>query len=91
MNFWQVFLSTFSLIFLAELGDKTQLAVFLLAARDRPMWGIFLGAAAALVLSSFLAVFFGAAISRYLPQDFIHKGAGAAFILIGFLLLLGKF
>ncbi len=90
MSFWQTFLSTFTLIFLAELGDKTQLSVFLLAARDRPIWGIFLGSAIALVLSALVAVFLGASISRYLPPVYIQKGAGAVFILIGILLLWGK-
>ncbi len=90
MTFWQAFISTFSLVFLAELGDKTQLAVFLLAAQDRPIWGIFLGSATALVLSSLLAVFLGATLSRYLPPAYIQKGAGAVFIFIGILLLWGK-
>lgn len=90
MSFWQTFITTFSLIFLAELGDKTQLSVLLLAAQDRPIWGIFLGSAVALILTSLLGVFLGAILSRYLPPQYIQKGAGAAFIIIGFLLLAGK-
>lgn len=91
MLFWQTFLSTFFLIFLAELGDKTQLSVLLLAAQDRPIWGVFLGSAAALILTSFLGVVIGGALSRYLPAVYLQKGAGAAFVVIGFLLLWGKF
>jgi putative Ca2+/H+ antiporter (TMEM165/GDT1 family) len=90
MSFWQTFITTFSLIFLAELGDKTQLSVLLLAAQDRPIWGIFLGSAVALILTSLLGVFIGAILSRYLPPQYIQKGAGVAFIVIGFLLLAGK-
>ncbi|MGI6328774.1 MAG: TMEM165/GDT1 family protein [Dethiobacteria bacterium] len=90
MSFWQTFITTFSLIFLAELGDKTQLSVLLLAAQDRPIWGIFLGSAVALILTSLLGVFLGAILSRYLPPQYIQKGAGVAFIVIGFLLLAGK-
>ena len=90
MSFWQTFITTFSLIFLAELGDKTQLSVLLLAAQDRPIWGIFLGSAVALILTSLLGVFLGAVLSRYLPPQYIQKGAGVAFIVIGFLLLAGK-
>ena len=91
MTFWQTFVSTFFLVFLAELGDKTQLSVMLLSAQDRPIWGVFLGAAGALVVTSLLAVVVGAALARYLPAAYIQKGAGVAFIVIGFLLLLGKF
>jgi putative Ca2+/H+ antiporter (TMEM165/GDT1 family) len=90
MLFWQTFLSTFFLIFLAELGDKTQLSVLLLAAQDRPVWGVFLGSAGALILSSLLGVLLGGTLSRYLPAFYLQKGAGIAFVIIGFLLLLGK-
>jgi len=89
--FWQTFLSTFSLIFLAELGDKTQLSVLLLAAQDRPIWAVFLGAATALIMASFLGVLIGGALSRYLPAVYIQKGAGVAFVVIGILLLWGRF
>ncbi|MGI6308359.1 MAG: TMEM165/GDT1 family protein [Dethiobacteria bacterium] len=90
MHFWQAFLSTFSLIFLAELGDKTQLAVLLLAAQGRPLWGVFLGSASALVLSALLGVLLGGTLSRYLPPFYLQKGAGVAFVIIGLLLLWGK-
>ncbi|MGI5875720.1 MAG: TMEM165/GDT1 family protein [Dethiobacteria bacterium] len=90
MHFWQAFLTTFSLVFIAELGDKTQLSVMLLAAQDKPLWGVFLGSATALVLSSLLAIFLGTLLARFLPPHYIQKGAGIAFVGIGFLLLLGK-
>lgn len=90
MHFWQAFLSTFSLIFLAELGDKTQLAVLLLAAQGRPLWGVFCGSACALVLSALLGTLFGGTLARYLPPFYLQKGAGVAFIIIGLLLLWGK-
>lgn len=91
MSFWQTFLSTFLLVLLAELGDKTQLSVMLLAAQDRPIWGVFLGAIGALIVASLLAVLVGASLARYLPAAYIQKGAGAIFIVIGLLLLWGKF
>lgn len=91
MTFWQTFISTFLLVLLAELGDKTQLSVMLLASQDKPLWGVFLGASAALVAASLLAVIVGASLARYLPAFYIQKGAGIAFIIIGFLLFLGKF
>lgn len=90
MQFWQAFMATFSLVFLAELGDKTQLAVFLMAAQDRPLWGVFFGSATALVLSSLIAVLLGTTLSRFIAPALIQKGAGIAFVFIGFLLLSGK-
>lgn len=90
MLFWQTFLSTFTLVFLAELGDKTQLSVLLLAAQGRPVWAVFMGSAVALITASLLGVLVGGALSRYLPTIYIQKGAGAAFVVIGFLLLWGK-
>lgn len=88
---WKTFLTTFGLVFLAELGDKTQLATMLLVAQNKSPWAVFLGAAGALVLSSLLGVLCGSALARYVPQNYIHAGAGVAFIVIGALLLLGKF
>jgi putative Ca2+/H+ antiporter (TMEM165/GDT1 family) len=90
MLFWHAFVATFSLVFLAELGDKTQLAVLLMAAQDRPMWGVFFGSVSALVLSSLIAVLMGTVLSNYICPALIQKGAGIAFIFIGFLLLAGK-
>jgi Ca2+/H+ antiporter, TMEM165/GDT1 family len=91
MPFWQTFISTFLLVFLAELGDKTQLSVLLLSAQDRPVLGVFLGASAALIMTSLIAVLIGASLARYIPTAYIQKGAGAAFVVIGVLLLWGKF
>ena len=80
-----VFLQTFSVIFLAELGDKTQLAA-LSAAASKPdsKLAIFLGSAAALALTSLIAVVAGDAISR-LPGfgRYVKFAAGALFIVFG--------
>lgn len=75
--------ATFVLVFMAELGDKTQLATFCLSAGCRSKISIFLGAAVALVLSSLLAVLFGEAISRIIPPSYIRIGAGILFIGVG--------
>ena len=61
---FKMLLTTFGLIFLAELGDKTQLATFCFSADCDSRISVFLGAAGALVLSSLIAVFFGAGISN---------------------------
>jgi putative Ca2+/H+ antiporter (TMEM165/GDT1 family) len=83
-------LSTFGLIFLAELGDKTQLTTMMLAAQSNSATAVFIGAAAALALSALLGVVFGEAITRVIPTGMIHLGAGIAFIGLGLLLVLGK-
>jgi len=87
---WKTVLTTFSLVFLAELGDKTQLATLLLAAESRALWSVFLGAAGALVLSSLIGVLAGEALTRFIPPHYLQRGAGLAFILLGVLLLMRK-
>lgn len=80
---FKLMLTTFVLVFMAELGDKTQLATFCLSAENSSKISIFLGSACALSLSSLLAVLFGDAISRLLPASYIKIGAGTFFILVG--------
>lgn len=87
---WNVALVTFGLIFFAELGDKTQLATMTMAAQSRSPVSVFIGSAAALVLTSLLGVLLGDVITRVLPARFVHIGAGGAFILLGILLISGK-
>ncbi|HDL86683.1 MAG TPA: TMEM165/GDT1 family protein [Candidatus Acetothermia bacterium] len=82
----QTILSTFALVFMAELGDKTQITVFTLASQSYSPWAIFIGAGSALLLSSAIAVVLGTVVGRFLPAHtirFVHYGAGALFILIG--------
>ena len=89
--FWQTLFSTFCLIFLAELGDKTQLATILVAAQDKPLWAVFLGSSLALVLSALVGVLIGSVVSKYLPPHYLQKGAGIGFIIMGILLFSGRF
>ena len=84
---FKVLLTTFGMIFLAELGDKTQLATFAFAAENKSRLAVFLGAAGALLLTSLLAVVFGSAVSRLIPENYIKTGAGALFILLGLWML----
>lgn len=86
----KTFLVTFGIIFFAELGDKTQLTVMTMAAQSKTWLPVFLGATSALAASSLLAAIFGGFITRVVPAQFIHYGAGALFIVIGVLLLFGK-
>ena len=84
----KVMLTTFGMIFLAELGDKTQLATFAFASNSESRLAVFLGSAGALVLTSLLAVVFGSVVSRLVPQNYIKIGAGALFVLLGLWMLL---
>ncbi|MBW1743213.1 MAG: TMEM165/GDT1 family protein [Deltaproteobacteria bacterium] len=71
------------MIFLAELGDKTQLATLSFAADSKSRIAVFLGSAVALVLSSLLAVLVGTGLNRVMPANYIKTGAGVLFILLG--------
>ncbi|MBO8126041.1 MAG: TMEM165/GDT1 family protein [Firmicutes bacterium] len=88
--FWQTFLSTFGLVFLAELGDKTQLATMLLVAQEKSPLAVFAGSASALVVSSLIGVVAGVAISKLIPPNIIQNVAAVAFIVLGVLMLTGK-
>jgi putative Ca2+/H+ antiporter (TMEM165/GDT1 family) len=84
----KVLFTTFGMIFLAELGDKTQLATFFFAAESKSRLAVFLGSAGALVLTSLLAVVLGSGVSRLVPANYIKVGAGALFILLGLWMIL---
>ena len=66
---WKLLLSTFLVVFVAELGDKTQLAVLSLAASGSSRWVVFGGSALALVASSAIAVLLGEGVSRVAMGD----------------------
>jgi putative Ca2+/H+ antiporter (TMEM165/GDT1 family) len=87
---WKLFASTFAAIFLAEIGDKTQLATLSLAAGGSSRWVVFAGSALALVATSALAVLLGEALSRAIPPIWVKRAAGALFILLGLLFLFGS-
>ena len=87
MEFKTLF-TTFAMIFLAELGDKTQLATLVFAAESKSKIAVFLGSASALLLTSLLAVVFGSALSRLIPEAYIKTGAGVLFVLLGLWMIL---
>jgi putative Ca2+/H+ antiporter (TMEM165/GDT1 family) len=81
---WKVFATVFGTVFLAELGDKTQLATLLFASRAAmSLWTIFLAACAALVLTSAIGVATGALVSQYLNPKYLSYAAGIGFVAIG--------
>lgn len=90
MLLWKTFIATFTLVFLAELGDKTQLSTILMAAHNQSIWSVFLGASLALIANTIIGVYLGTIISKSLPIYYIHLGAGIAFIIMGVLLITQK-
>jgi len=87
---WKLFVSTFGAIFIAELGDKTQLAALSLSAGSSSKLTVFAGSALALVMSSAIAVAFGEGISRFVSPVWLRRAAGAIFILLGILYIARK-
>jgi putative Ca2+/H+ antiporter (TMEM165/GDT1 family) len=87
----RVLLTTFGIIFLAEMGDKTQLAAMTMAADSKKPWAVFIGSSFALVAVSALGVVVGSVIGTYVPLEWVKRVAAVAFIVIGILMLAGKF
>jgi putative Ca2+/H+ antiporter (TMEM165/GDT1 family) len=81
---YKILLTVFATVFIAELGDKTQLATMLFAA-DKAVskWVVFMGASLALVATSALGVLAGGTLSEYISEKQLHYIAGAGFIAIG--------
>ena len=80
----KVLLTVFATVFVAELGDKTQLATMLYAAdREVSKLTVFLGASLALVLASGIGVLAGSMLSEYVSEKTLHYIAGVGFIVIG--------
>jgi putative Ca2+/H+ antiporter (TMEM165/GDT1 family) len=87
---WKVFGTAFLTLFLAELGDKTQLAIIVLTAKTDSKLSVFLGASIALVIVSALGVLVGGTLSHYVPTEWLQRIVAVAFIVIGILMLIGK-
>ncbi|MDO5686482.1 MAG: TMEM165/GDT1 family protein [Neisseria sp.] len=81
-------LTTFTLFFLAEIGDKTQIATVLLAARYDSIWTVTAGSTAGLLAANIPVIYLGEKILRRLPMNKIRLAACVAFCLIGLLALL---
>jgi putative Ca2+/H+ antiporter (TMEM165/GDT1 family) len=81
---WKIFLTIFATVFVAELGDKTQLATMLFAAdKEVSKYTVFIAASAALILASAIGVLAGTFLSEYVNEKYLHYLAGAGFIIIG--------
>ena len=87
---WKVFLTTFGTIFLAELGDKTQLATIMMTSKTKLPLSVFIGASLALCLVTMAGVLFGEGLIAVIPQNILKKVAALAFVAIGVWMFLGK-
>ncbi len=81
---YKLLITIFITVFIAELGDKTQLATMLFASdKEVNKWLIFAGASLALISTSAIAVIFGSSISNFIGEKVLRYIAGTGFILIG--------
>lgn len=81
-NFWLVFSSTFITIFLAEMGDKTQLVTLLMSAESQAPWIVFIGSALALIATSLIGVSIGYWLSKKLTPETLDLSVAILLLLI---------
>jgi len=86
---WKLFLSTFAAIFLAEMGDKTQLASLVLTAQSKKPLLVFFAASAALILATAIGVVIGDFVFTYIRAEYVQRAAAVLFIGIGILVWFG--
>ena len=87
---WKLFLGTFGAVFLAELGDKTQLATMALAGDSKKPWVVFAASSLALILAAGLGAVAGGLLGKWVPETWVRRGAALLFIGAGVWLLLRK-
>ena len=80
--------STFATVFLAELGDKTQLAIVTISGTSSRPGAVFAGSSLALVLASLLGAGAGGSLSAVIPADALQLVASAGFLILGLRLIL---
>jgi len=83
---WKAFGSTLSLLFIAELGDKTQLAVLGLSSKQSTPWVVFVGGALALTIISALGVIGGQQLYKHIPERILLKISAVSFVVMGLLM-----
>jgi putative Ca2+/H+ antiporter (TMEM165/GDT1 family) len=87
---WKIFLATFWAIFLAELGDKTQMANLCFAAKAKSWLSVFLASVAAFSVVTLITVFLGGILSKFIRPEYIKFSAASLFLILGALMLAGK-
>ena len=81
-------ISTFTTVFVAELGDKTQIATFALSGSTNRPYSVFLGSSSALILTSLIGALAGGSISNIVPEKYLEAIAAIIFVYLGASLLL---
>jgi putative Ca2+/H+ antiporter (TMEM165/GDT1 family) len=84
---WQIAITTFITVFLAEIGDKTQLSVLMISAQSHQPWIVFAGAAIALVSTSLLGVIAGKWLAKTFSPSLLNTLAGLSFLILSLSLL----
>jgi len=87
---WKVFFTTFGIMLLAEIGDKTQLAIISLTTRFRSPWVVFAASACALMLTTAIGIALGSTITAFAGEKAVRYVSGGLFVLFGVLILAGK-
>lgn len=88
---WKIFFTVFFTVFVAEIGDKTQLATMLFAAEAKTSkWVIFVAASVALTLAAGIGVLVGAQLERFISPRTLRLVAGIGFIAIGLWTMLSQ-
>jgi len=80
---WKTLVTVFWAVFMAELGDKTQLAVLGFSSSGKSGWPVFLGASVALVCTTFLAVVVGERLASILPLTLVRRGGALLLVVVG--------
>ena len=81
---WKIFITIFGAVFVAELGDKTQLATMLFATdKEISKYMVFVAASLALIVASAIGVLAGSFLSEYINEKYLHYIAGVGFVVIG--------
>ena len=88
---WKIFTTIFATVFLAEVGDKTQLATMLFASdKEVGKLTVFIAASLALIVATAIGVLAGSMVSQYIDEKYLHYIAGMGFIIIGIWTLLAN-
>lgn len=88
---WKIFLSVFGTVFLAEMGDKTQLAAVFMTAKTGQAWTVLAASVLALTAATIIGVSVGALMGQVIPLDWLNRIAGTGFIIIGLIMVMGWF
>lgn len=86
---WKFFFTSFCMIFLTEMGDKTQLTNLSLTAKSKLPVVVFFASVLGYAAATLLAIIFGGVLFKYVPQHYIQIASGCLFVVIGVLILLG--